>query len=575
MSYDCLYLVPQHTYDAWQTRGDPAAVRGASINIRQLNNISDTARATIQANDITKGQRATSGGGGGGEGGGGNFSLGPPPNFGQAPPSSVTGENFGQLREARGEDDLPPPSSESSSNAVGDEFYPPPPPEAAAPETTSFSTQTENDVPLPTETHDHGTQISPNTHDHATQISPPNTENAAAQTENVAPAVGVSVGMQTDQPHTHKFGLQPATEGGIWNFPSRKRFRDEWGSWTGNTVATGVQTDAIPPPPPPPPPPQMNNMGTQTLPIAAPTLSSFSPPDTHISIKPPPVGKLVKLVTAPKKASTSAITQTDAPPPPPPPPPPPQMSNMGTQTVPKKASTSAITQTDAAATTVDMNTQTVSPPNTHVMSDAQTSTVSAQMQDAETLTHTPHLTSVTLPSTSTVPTWVFNLPKNPFNKPKQQQQPKRKMLAIEYKPSPKKKVAAKKRAATETVPTLKRSVRMKKPTAKFSPEKIKKRAASKKKGRKTNVVAASAAKRRLNLDEQQGLRSDDEEMREEDEEPQEMREVSSPAKRGRAKRNAVMSQHEQPKPKWSSKANWRSLRVVPPPPDKKPKLDLR
>ena len=72
MSYKEMYVVPKHLYEAYLTQGDRSVKEAvSSINIRQLNNIQDTGRATIQANDIIKGgqQRLPGGGGARGEGG--------------------------------------------------------------------------------------------------------------------------------------------------------------------------------------------------------------------------------------------------------------------------------------------------------------------------------------------------------------------------------------------------------------------------------------------------------------------------------------------------------------------------
>lgn len=56
-NYSVMYLVPKHVYTSFQTKKDVTRQVVPSINIRQLNNISDPGKTTIQANDIYKGQQ--------------------------------------------------------------------------------------------------------------------------------------------------------------------------------------------------------------------------------------------------------------------------------------------------------------------------------------------------------------------------------------------------------------------------------------------------------------------------------------------------------------------------------------
>lgn len=57
-NYSVMYLVPKHVYTSFQTKKDVVMRQVVpSINIRQLNNISDPGKTTIQANDIYKGQQ--------------------------------------------------------------------------------------------------------------------------------------------------------------------------------------------------------------------------------------------------------------------------------------------------------------------------------------------------------------------------------------------------------------------------------------------------------------------------------------------------------------------------------------
>jgi hypothetical protein len=118
-SYGCMYLIPKSLYNTYLTQGDRTVREAASsINIRQLNNISNGQKTTIQNNDNFKGV----GGRGGGGGGRGSFSEPPinispedsniPPrendleeefvsprssrNFGQT--SAQVTDNFGQIR---------------------------------------------------------------------------------------------------------------------------------------------------------------------------------------------------------------------------------------------------------------------------------------------------------------------------------------------------------------------------------------------------------------------------------------------------------------------------------------------
>ena len=135
-NYECLYLIPKSLYETYQSQGDRAVRDGiASINIRQLNNISDSVRATIQANDITRGEKPPTSNATVkiAPASGTSSTLSKSPNFGQATASWVEGENFGQVREEGGDTNsvssrdfststrLPPPQAQHvSPNDISD-----------------------------------------------------------------------------------------------------------------------------------------------------------------------------------------------------------------------------------------------------------------------------------------------------------------------------------------------------------------------------------------------------------------------------------------------------------------------
>ena len=247
--YECLYLIPKAQYESYQSQGDRVVRDGggggvASINIRQLNNISDTVRATLQANDITKGGQKLSASNAAVtsiQPGGNNSSSGSPPNFGQATPSTDVGENFGQIRE-RGVKDLlprpPPPPSPFSPSAVPS---PPPPP--------SFSHSHNDDVALPTPSaaadppatseppttpHVSGDKITPtdNAHTHENFAVDPESSFTSQIADDLPTAppqtdgLGAASSSQTDNPNTHSVYVPPAASGSIWDF-SRKRRRTD------------------------------------------------------------------------------------------------------------------------------------------------------------------------------------------------------------------------------------------------------------------------------------------------------------------------------------------------------------
>ena len=285
--YECLYLIPKAQYESFQSQGDRVVRDGvASINIRQLNNIGDAVRATIQANDVTRG--------GGQKNPVSNAAVsitppvsGGPSNFGQVPPSTEVGENFGQIRE-RGVNDLLPPPRPVSPVSL-------PRPSDDPPATASqISPPTASETPAP---HVLGDNIFPadNTHTHEsvgssetsfTQLDDDFTP-APSQTDSL----GASTSSQTNVPSTHSVGVSPLANGSIWDFTSRKRRR------------TGTEGDE-------------RSVEPEKEKPKGHRLSAFSPPEARITT--PYVGKMVsgtQTDTPLERPTNQQATQTDVPPP--------------------------------------------------------------------------------------------------------------------------------------------------------------------------------------------------------------------------------------------------------------------
>ena len=313
-----MYVVPKHLYEAYLTQGDRSVKEAvSSINIRQLNNIQDTGRATIQANDIIKGgqQRLPGGGGARGEGGdvGGGDSLGgvnpgAGVNLGQTIPSEVT--NLGQMREERGEH-LPPPHSHNNSSSpqtsLVAEGEAPPPSQVGATQTlfndvSNVGTQTSQ----PTNNALTGsTQTENKTEDIGVQATREN-DNAAVQTENDA----ATISTQTEVPT----GVSTGTDSPVWDFwnPSKRRLtslRKEMPTQTDfapivrESGEIPTQTDFVPIAR------EIGEISTQT------EIPSFVEQGVQVTPPPPPppkIRKLTKFSPSHTRVNISGVRKRDA-----------------------------------------------------------------------------------------------------------------------------------------------------------------------------------------------------------------------------------------------------------------------
>jgi hypothetical protein len=320
-NYSSMYLIPKTLYETYLNQGD-RTVREAisSINIRQLNNISDNVRATIQANDITKtstprlpGAIPPPSGGGEGNLSVGGVSLGPN-NFGQTPSSDVKGENFGQIRSEGGASEspapsrnvelppppstlLPPPShnAELSSSPPSHNSEPPPP---ASPSKTSFPST--------------GVQTHAVLEDKAT-VTTPEQQNVATETENDNAAT--SKDAQTDVPHTHEVDA-PTVQESIWDYARRKRPRNAVMGGLSNVLETASTNS--------PPTKIMTTVGSQATadPIAteeremqtdpmAPPTPTVREVEKIVYVEKPVVQTKIVRVEKRRKPGTTVDTQTD------------------------------------------------------------------------------------------------------------------------------------------------------------------------------------------------------------------------------------------------------------------------
>jgi hypothetical protein len=500
--YSMMYLIPKSQYEAFQTQGDGAVREGASsINIRQLNNISDTGRATIQANDITKvsAPRKTPPSEDGGGGGGGNNSnnLGVN-NFGQTPASGLRGENFGQVRDEGVEAD-------AQSSSAGDDGNGPSPPANSPPVSTAkdagtnTATQTENDEAT--------TPVG--------ETEPANVSSDAASVNeasyNPPPENEITF------PPDNFRNSPPEFLESYWDYENRRRRRNAItgglrgppttmlstvGGQTSTVLRdTANETEAEVVAPPPrvadadevlPPIPLVPFKRVSQLSMAAPTHVDILPVQRQLGFTPvtaldvPPIAR--PPARRPRQRDFSSQANI------PPPRKPLSVISQGGTDVPPTASVDAAVQT-ASRNQVSVGTD--APPALGVNAGTQTLTPSWQFQlpsgpprsrihallppPIHTHALLPPSLPVSLPRVDTAvqtddgevslptvvaPRWAYNLPRRIKEKTK------KKPLAITYQPSPKKKT--------------------KRPRSKLSPEEIKARVAAGKRRLKKAKAAAAA-----------------------------------------------------------------------------------
>ena len=436
-----MYVVPKHLFEAYQNQGD-RTVRDAvaSINIRQLNNISDNVKASIQANDVTKGgqQRAPASGNPSAPGGGnlGGVALAAGGNFGQTHPSDAA--NFGQMRDGsqRAEEFLPPPPPPPTSHVNNDT----PPTSLQALPVAGSSTQTDNTatettgVQTITSINNATTQTDNDMRTVATQAELDN-RNAAVQTDNVNAREGVTAINANANAKTVDASTQAAAEGistgtatdSFWDFGNKKRnavLANKKRSiltqtdFPTNVVSQDTQTDLS----------QAREVGVQVSPPPTPATRDegvqVSPPQTHVVI--PSTGQ-------------DAITQTN--------------------------NTSRPRLSLASQMQIDV------PPSYPIA--RRTGTSSAQTDPPTSIATTQPL------GRSPRPSWTFKVPRFALGRSPvlANQQQRRDQLALTYQPSP-----------TKKTPVQKRKKRV---PVKYTPEMIRKVAERRK--------AAFTARRQPNL----------------------------------------------------------------------------
>jgi hypothetical protein len=531
MSYKEMYVVPKHLYEAYQNQGD-RAVREAvsSINIRQINNISDQVKS-IQANDIMRGgqQRTPSAVNnsppGGGNLGGDVSGPGTPANFGQMPPTDVT--NFGQMRDGReGAREIlpqppPPPSHNDSDRPPPTSFMSrgisPPPSQTGATQSV-FNTPTQRILPVAVgstqtdnATNTIGVQARTPSADAATQTindtrtvevqATPRNRDADAQTESMRTReMGMQATMKNSDVNTQTennvtdASTQAATAGvststgtdSVWDFENNRRPRNAVLARRSFVIPTQTDFPAV-------------NVVNRDMQTDAPSTG-----DVNIQTETAATSDLGVQVSPTLPATSNMGTQIS-------PPPPPATSNMGTQISPPPPRAKRLVKFSPAHTHVsipsstpgrDASIQTDSPrrPQLSLASQLAINVPPAQPIARRTATSSVQTDPPTAVATfqplarsvaSPRPSWTFKIPRvsvlrnrvqqRPLGLARQRQQQRRNQLAITYQPSPKKKTPTKKRERKAPV--------------KFSPEMI--RRVNRKKG---ESKAAFAARRRLNLD---------------------------------------------------------------------------
>ena len=456
-----MYVVPKHLYEAFQNQGDRTVGDSvASINIRQLNNISDNVKASIQANDVTKGgqQRSPASGNKSPPGGGnlGGVTSAAAANFGQTQPSDAT--NFGQMRDGRErtEEFLPPPPPPLVDNDSPPTSLPALPALAGSSTQTdntasnnNVTTQTDNDMrtvatQAETETGNVGVQTdNASVREEGVQATATNS-NANVQTENN----GVDVSTQAA---VEGVSASTATSGGIWDFGNKKRRNAILANrnrviatqtdFTTNGVSQDTQTET---------PPRSIDMGTQVSPPPPPAMRDAG---THAPVSIPSTDMGIQVSPPPRPTMSDAGTHAPVSIP---------GQDVGIQTNPTRGSNLSL------ASQLQINV----PPSYRIA--RRTGTSSAQTDPPTAIVTNQPL------ARSARPSWTFKVPQFALARSvglptQRRQQQRRDQLAITYQPSPKKKTPVQKRK--KRVPV------------KYTPEKI-----------RQGVERRKAARRQLNLD---------------------------------------------------------------------------
>jgi hypothetical protein len=309
-----MVLIPRSLYNAYLTQGD-RTVREAisSINIRQLNNISDNVKASLQNNDIVKGQP-------------GNL-----PNPGLNPPGPPPASN--------------PPAPPPASNPPAPPPPPPPPPPPLPIAATNFG---QTNVPVP---NNFGQIYNGGTHAIVPPSSSSNTglfgQNVPTQT---VPPKTSGMGVQTNIP-THSMGVQTI-------IPASHNMAVQTG-----LIGQNVPTQTVPP--------KTSSMGVQTnIPTHTMGVQTIVPASHNMAVQTGLNGQNVSTQTVPPKTSgmsvqteetarrdqrtgperpTDGIAQTDALP---------KTFEVGTQSLKRDSvdvQTDVVTVNDGSSQTVETN----------------------------------------------------------------------------------------------------------------------------------------------------------------------------------------------------------------------------